>query len=128
MVNMLDNFWFHFTGEKLLIEKGGGAFSVCQSHAPAVVSPQAASLPMSIIIVGVGPAEFDGKCCVYVQSGPESFRYHRCVICHRADLHSLRYCKVGATAPPVSKRWHCLSYGRGQSLYLHSRMLCITST
>lgn len=24
--------------------------------------PQAASLPMSIIIVGVGPAEFDGKC------------------------------------------------------------------
>lgn len=28
---------------------------------PAVISPQAASLPMSIIIVGVGPAEFDGK-------------------------------------------------------------------
>lgn len=27
--------------------------------------PQAASLPMSIIIVGVGPAEFDGK-CVYL--------------------------------------------------------------
>lgn len=27
----------------------------------AVLSPQAASLPMSIIIVGVGPAEFDGK-------------------------------------------------------------------
>lgn len=50
---------------------------MCQPHAPAVVSPQAASLPMSIIIVGVGPAEFDGKCCVYVQSGPESFRYHR---------------------------------------------------
>lgn len=24
-------------------------------------TPQAASLPMSIIIVGVGPAEFDGK-------------------------------------------------------------------
>lgn len=29
---------------------------------PPVFSPQAASLPMSIIIVGVGPAEFDGKC------------------------------------------------------------------
>ncbi len=31
------------------------------SHIPTVFSPQAASLPMSIIIVGVGPAEFDGK-------------------------------------------------------------------
>ena len=28
---------------------------------PYVFSPQAASLPMSVIIVGVGPAEFDGK-------------------------------------------------------------------
>ena len=35
------------------------------AHTPPVFSPQAASLPMSIIIVGVGPAEFDGKCvCV----------------------------------------------------------------
>ncbi len=25
---------------------------------------QAASLPLSIIIVGVGPAEFDGKCFI----------------------------------------------------------------
>lgn len=28
-------------------------------------SPQAACLPMSIIIVGVGPAEFDGKCFIF---------------------------------------------------------------
>lgn len=32
------------------------------AYTPPVFSPQAASLPMSIIIVGVGPAEFDGKC------------------------------------------------------------------
>lgn len=32
------------------------------TFSPPVISLQAASLPMSIIIVGVGPAEFDGKC------------------------------------------------------------------
>lgn len=31
------------------------------------ICPQASSLPMSIIIVGVGPAEFDGE-CRYLQS------------------------------------------------------------
>lgn len=67
-----ESFWFHFTAEEMLIVKGGGAccqpvhmwtlgerMNVCQT--PAVISPQAASLPMSVIIVGVGPAEFDGK-------------------------------------------------------------------
>lgn len=39
--------------------------NVCQT--PAVMSPQAASLPMSIIIVGVGPAEFDGKSDLHIQ-------------------------------------------------------------
>lgn len=29
-----------------------------------VIPAQAASLPLSIIIVGVGPAEFDGKCSI----------------------------------------------------------------
>lgn len=42
------------------------AFCVFQPHTPPLVSPQAASLPMSIIIVGVGPAEFDGMCCGYI--------------------------------------------------------------
>lgn len=51
--------------------KRGGAFSqlpymrtlgwVCHSHNPSFICPQASSLPMSIIIVGVGPAEFDGE-------------------------------------------------------------------
>ena len=46
---------------------------ICRvAYKPPVFSPQAASLPMSIIIVGVGPAEFDGKCvcvCVCVWGG-----------------------------------------------------------
>lgn len=29
-----------------------------------VIPVQAASLPLSIIIVGVGPAEFDGECSI----------------------------------------------------------------
>ena len=36
-------------------------------------SPQAAALPMSIIIVGVGPAEFDGKC---LSGGGGAFKLH----------------------------------------------------
>lgn len=36
--------------------------SISLAHTPPVSSPQAASLSMSIIIVGVGSAEFDGKC------------------------------------------------------------------
>lgn len=41
----------------MLFERGNSSLALT----PPVVSPQAASLPMSIIIVGVGPAEFDGK-------------------------------------------------------------------
>lgn len=56
--------------------RGWGVISSL-AHTPPVFSPQAASLPMSIIIVGVGPAEFDGK-CVHVHESVcmrETLRY-----------------------------------------------------
>lgn len=51
----------------LLVTRGGaaarnksGAFPP-HTHTPTLRARQAAKLPMSIIIVGVGQAEFDGK-------------------------------------------------------------------
>lgn len=43
-----------------------------------LLSPQAASLPMSIIIVGVGPAEFDGKCGQVRADGHISDMFSKC--------------------------------------------------
>lgn len=76
-----------------------------------IVSPfsplQAASLPMSIIIVGVGPAEFDGECTLAQEGGGGGWS-------HTSDRKWLYLLK---TKPPKSSNHTHLGDWRGIQLH-----------
>lgn len=72
------------------------------THTPAVFSPQAASLPMSIIIVGVGPAEFDGKCVWFLRNlSPFLVDHHL----QFTDIYRFACCCCLFPIPPIDFLW-----------------------